>query len=49
MKGPHRVRDRVLSFILEILGGITLDYINRGVVEAKSRVRSAQAEEESLL
>jgi hypothetical protein len=34
MKGPHRVRDRVLSFISEISRRIMLAYINRGVLEA---------------
>jgi hypothetical protein len=49
VKGSHRAHDRVLSFISEISRGVMFDYINRGVVEAKSRVRSAQAEGESLL
>jgi hypothetical protein len=41
VRGTQRVRDRVLSFISEILGGVTLAYINRGVVEAQSCARSA--------
>jgi hypothetical protein len=44
VKGPHRVRDRVLSFISESSGGVTLAYISRGVAEAQSHARSAQAE-----
>ena len=44
MKGLHRVCDRVMIFISEISGGVTLAYISRGVVEAQSHARSAQAE-----
>jgi hypothetical protein len=42
VKGPHRVRDRVLSFISERSGGISLAYISRGVVEAQRVMQGVQ-------